>query len=327
MFPTAPPIDMPDPRGAKRSSWWRWWLAARREPAKPTQPGCDRATRKPRRVDALIREFYDRAKDVLPGESAATARLTQDLTDLAGRAAALSTQAGTAQRTSVDATTRGEQLVDATALAIVESARLTTAANACRDSVVEAGAQADMAAARLRSALAAVAAHGDMASALDTIVAQAKVVAMNATIEAVRAGEAGRGFVVVASHIGGLAAEAMQLGARFGLLAASLRVEAAMSERPVAAMTQALQSAGAQAAGTALLAIEIESAARRVASVATGLDRSCGEAARQSQAVAAATALAEQSARDLEQRSATLGSGLRRLSASLDHFLRSVAWT
>lgn len=138
------------------------------------------------------------------------------------------------------------------------------------------------------------------------IAARTNLLALNATIEASRAGEAGRGFVVVANEVKGLAAETAQMTDRIVDLLDGIRGSAEASTVDVGVASDAIAEVSQAAIS---IAAETEDQRR----LASDLERSAGRAAGNASSI-------EQRIEDLASRvtaAVTLSSEVRRSSGAL----------
>jgi methyl-accepting chemotaxis protein len=110
---------------------------------------------------------------------------------------------------------------------------------------------------------------GDIVGSITQISEQTNLLALNAAIEAARAGEAGRGFAVVADEVRKLAEQARTASSQIGQIAKDLHVTSQDAAEAVAATGQTVDS-GLSVADRAQAAMaEVQSGAKRRVEVVT----------------------------------------------------------
>ena len=137
------------------------------------------------------------------GTLTATAERSQELTTMV---AAASEEASTNVQSVASATEQLSSSVNEISRQVQESARMAT----------DAVGQARMTNDRVSELSKAASRIGDVVELINTIAEQTNLLALNATIEAARAGEAGRGFAVVASEVKALAEQTSKATGEIG---------------------------------------------------------------------------------------------------------------
>ncbi|MEN3282590.1 MAG: hypothetical protein V7607_3730 [Solirubrobacteraceae bacterium] len=196
------------------------------------------------------------------------------------------------------AATEARGAADAGADTIV---RASEAMSAARDASAEAGRA-------IRELGAKSQRIGGIVDTITAISEQTNLLALNAAIEAARAGEQGRGFAVVADEVRKLAEESQAAASSIAALVAEIRDE---TERTVA-VVEAGAARGETGAATAAeareaftrIAASIEVVSERVSQVSSAVDQIAGGAAQVSTDMIEVVTVAEQSSATAQQVSA-----------------------
>jgi methyl-accepting chemotaxis protein len=179
--------------------------------------------------------------------------------------------------------------------------RASEAMSAARDASAEAGRA-------IRELGAKSQRIGGIVDTITAISEQTNLLALNAAIEAARAGEQGRGFAVVADEVRKLAEESQSAASSIATLVAEIRDE---TERTVA-VVEAGAARGETGAATvaeareafARIAASIEVVSERVSQVSSAVDQIAGGAAQVSTDMVEVVTVAEQSSATAQQVSA-----------------------
>ena len=212
------------------------------------------------------------------GTLTSTAEVTQELS---GIVASASEEASTNVQSVASATEEMTSSVTEISRQVQESSRIAG----------EAVAQAKKTDSRINALSQAAGRIGDVVKLITAIAEQTNLLALNATIEAARAGEAGRGFAVVASEVKALAAQTAkateEIGSQIGAMqAATGESVAAIKEigGTIGRISEIASTIAAaveeQGAATSEIARNVERAAHGTAEVAvkiTDVNRGAGE--------------------------------------------------
>ena len=247
--------------------------------------------------------------------AAGTLTKTADVTqELAGSVAAASEQASANVQSVATATEEMTSSVNEISRQVQESSRIAG----------EAVKQAQQTDARINELSQAAGRIGDVVKLITAIAEQTNLLALNATIEAARAGEAGRGFAVVASEVKALAA---QTGKATEEISTQITGMQAATQDSVAAIKEIGGTIGriSEIASTIAAAVEEQGAATQE------IARNVGEAAKGTGQVATSIADVNRGAGETGAASSkvlssaqSLSTESTRLRSEVDKFLSTV---
>ena len=232
--------------------------------------------------------------------AATTLTQTADTTqELAGVVASASEEASANVQSVSAATDEMSSSVNEISRQVQESSRIAG----------EAVKQAQTTDARITSLSQAAGRIGDVVKLITAVAEQTNLLALNATIEAARAGEAGKGFAVVASEVKLLAAQTAKATTEISTQIAGMQTETAAAVGAIKEIggtiahiseiaTSIASAVEEQGAATSEIARNVQEAAKGTAQVATNItsvNRGAGETgAASSQVLASAQQLAKE---------------------------------
>jgi methyl-accepting chemotaxis protein len=193
----------------------------------------DTKMRRARVLDDLIRAFETRVGELVKGLSSSSAAMETTARSMSSTATGTNRQASVVADASGQTTTNVQMVASATeelTSSIAEISRqVAQSAQISARAVEDARRTGDTA----QSLAAGAQKIGDVVTLIQTIAEQTNLLALNATIEAARAGEAGKGFAVVASEVKSLAGQTAKATTEISEQVAAIQ---AASDQTVAAI-------------------------------------------------------------------------------------------
>ncbi|NVO16582.1 MAG: nitrate- and nitrite sensing domain-containing protein [Rhodoplanes sp.] len=282
-------------------------------------------TDRQRRVDGLIAVFRSSIGEVLTAVGASLKKLESTATSLDTVAADASKQAGAAAQASEQAADNVQSVASAAdelGSSVAEIGRQIGQANAV---VGEATTLAGRSNEQVGTLAQAAQRIGNVVGLIKAIAEQTNLLALNATIEAARAGEAGKGFAVVASEVKTLASQTGKATEEIASQVAGIQSSTSDAVDAIGRITTTMDDISRFTA-TIAATIEEQSAAtheisRSVAQAADGASRLAGNIA----TVRGAIGEASRSATDVLGATGELAGAARHLQTAVDEFLAKVA--
>ncbi|WP_146604377.1 methyl-accepting chemotaxis protein [Rhodoplanes roseus] len=282
-------------------------------------------TARQRRVDDLIAGFRCSVGDVLGAVDASLKTLERTASSLDSVAADASKQAGAAAQASEQAAGNVQSVASAAdelGSSVAEIGRQVGQANTV---VGEATTLANRSNAQVATLAEGAQRIGNVVGLIKAIAEQTNLLALNATIEAARAGEAGKGFAVVASEVKTLASQTGKATEDIAAQVAGIQSATGDAVEAIGRINGTMDEISRFTA-TIAATIEEQSAAtheisRSVAQAADGASRLAGNIA----TVTGAIGEASRSATEVLGATGELAGAARHLQAAVDEFLAKVA--
>jgi methyl-accepting chemotaxis protein len=277
------------------------------------------------RVEASIAAFRASIGTVLTAVDGSIKQLADTASSLAGVASEASAQASSAAAASDQASGNVQTVASASeqlGSSVLEIGRQVTQANTVVERAAEMAGRTNGQVGALADAAQKI---GDVVGLIRAIAEQTNLLALNATIEAARAGEAGRGFAVVASEVKTLASQTAKATEDIGTQVAGIQTSTKDAVEAIRAITATMdeirgfttaiaEAIEQQGAATQEISRNVALAAHGTQTVSDNVSTvtmAIGEANRSSQKVLGATQ--------------ALADAGRRVQASVDGFLVEVA--
>ncbi|GAB4129361.1 MAG: hypothetical protein Kow00104_14880 [Rhodothalassiaceae bacterium] len=243
----------------------------------------EKTQRRAEMLDALVVEFENRVVDIMGALSSAASEMTEMANSLgevatgtAERSRTVSEAGEEASRNVATAAGAAEQM----SAAIHEISRQVGLANkVAGDAVQEVKASSD----KVKALQGSASRVGEVVTLINEIAEQTNLLALNATIEAARAGEAGKGFAVVASEVKALAAQTRKAIEEISMLVSGIQTSGQEAVATMSRMDEVIAKISEANANIAS-AIEQQSGAtgeiaRNVQQAAAGTNRVAEEIA------------------------------------------------
>jgi methyl-accepting chemotaxis protein len=289
-----------------------------RRSASVINSGTDSLGRRVIEIGGLAKNFGTRLDEITAGLATAATDLETDAEQMAAAAEETSRQSAGVMSASDQASTNVQTVASAAdqlSSSIGEIGRQVSRSKEATDRAVSEAGRADV---QIRNLAQAAMRIGDVVKLISEIAEQTNLLALNATIEAARAGEAGRGFAVVASEVKTLASQTAkateEIGAKVGEMQESTTISVAAVETISHTITEINEITTAIAA-----AIEQQGAA-------TGeIARNVQQASAGTSKVASNVSGISQAATDTGQVATRVNSASERVQSEVETLRREVA--
>ena len=278
-----------------------------------------------RRIEALIEGFNTQSSKVLAGVDEKMSVMQRTADALSASAQDTASQTSNAARSSGTAAGNVESVAAA-------ADELTTSIHEIAGQITSTSERIDAATAKTRltndkvTGLSEAAGQiGDVVKLIQDIAEQTNLLALNATIEAARAGEAGKGFAVVASEVKALANQTAKATEEISTQISGIQGSTGEAVEAIVAITETMEEINT-AAGSISSAIESQGHAtkeirenvERASSCTGDVDRNIGLVSSAVETTAGSADAVKQNADDVRQQT-------QALKTEVERFLQQVA--
>jgi methyl-accepting chemotaxis protein len=263
-------------------------------------------------LDVLIKGFESAIGKIVQTVSSASTQLESAAGTLTKTAATTQQLSGVVASASEEASANVQAVASATeelSSSVSEIGRQVQESSNIASQAVKQAQQTD---ARINELSQAAGRIGDVVKLITAIAEQTNLLALNATIEAARAGEAGRGFAVVASEVKALAAQT-------GKATEEISAQIAGMQTATQDSVAAIKTIGGTIGRISEIASTISAAVEEQGAATQEIARNVGEAAKGTQQVASNITDVNRGASETGSASAQVLSSAQQLSSESNH--------
>ena len=278
-----------------------------------------------KRVDELISAFRETIQSVLETVSANTAQMESTARSLSTIATQTTTQASSVSAASEEASANVQAVASAAEELSASISEISRQISQTKDVVGRASEATIETDGKIASLAEAAQKIGEVISLIQDIAEQTNLLALNATIEAARAGEAGKGFAVVASEVKELATQTAKATEAISEQVAGIQQE---TDSSVAAIRGIAETMGEVSAATESIAAAVEQQGACTSEISNNVQQAAAGSNEVSQNITGVSQAADESQRSADQVLAAahnVAGDTEKLRNVVDEFLKDVA--
>ena len=280
--------------------------------------------RRAERVESLTQAFDKKAKETLAIFSTAASEMEQTSTTLSSAAEESSSQANAVAAASTQASANVQTVAASTeelTASIQEISRRVVESSKLADNAVG---EADGSRKMVQQLVSSASRIGEVVKMITDIAEQTNLLALNATIEAARAGEAGKGFAVVASEVKALATQTAKATEEIRQQVEGIQGDTTTTADSIDAIGKRIQEISEISTGVAAAIEEQDAATQEISRNVTEAATSTQEVTTSIEGVRTAAQDTSASSCQMQQSSEALKSKASELNELVQQFLSEV---
>ncbi|MDH3579941.1 MAG: methyl-accepting chemotaxis protein [Hyphomicrobiales bacterium] len=278
-----------------------------------------------KRVDALISGFRDTIQGVLQTVETNTGQMETTAKSLSSIATQTTAQASGVAAASEEASANVQAVTAASEEMTASIGEISRQITQTKDVVTKASEATTQTDARIAGLADAAQKIGEVLSLIQDIAEQTNLLALNATIEAARAGEAGKGFAVVASEVKELATQTAKATEAISEQITGIQTETNSSVEAIRGIAQTMDEVSA---ATEAIAAAVEEQGTSTAEISNNVQQAAAGSNEVAENITGVSQAADESQTSAEQvlsASRDVASNAENLRHVVDDFLKEVA--